>query len=598
MSLSRRRSSLVLPLLLVPALLAAQAEPPAVRRAREVVSLINSATPAVVRAYVDSAFGGAMRTLPLDAHLNFLLGQRHRTKGLEWLEGIADNATSATGLARIRLTGETLGIGVRIEGAAPHRIVGIGQRPAPARPGAAPERVASDRDLAAQVERYVETLAGADVFSGAVLLARDGEVLLARAWGTANKDFDAPNRVDTRFNLGSMNKMFTAVAIAQLAERGQLSFDDPLARFVPDFPSAEAAKKIRIKHLLTHTSGLGSYFNDTFERSSRARFRTVDQMMELARGDSLAFEPGTRWSYSNTGMLVLGKVIEAASGQDYFSYVREHIYQKAGMTGSDSYDLDRVNPNLAVGYDHEFLEDGSSRFRNNIFRHVIRGGPAGGGYSTVQDLLRFAEALKAGRLVGTPYVDTLLAPKPELNSPRYGYGFSVDPGGTVGHSGGFPGISSNLDIFRASGYVAVVLSNYGGGSQPVVQRIRALVSARTRGPTSGPGHGLPGRRDRTGNAGSFLSTTGFSARSRSASCTPRSSCGSRPAITSLGVISTGMSAATPSFSTAHLPSRSKKPPRGAIMAPPSIRGGVSQVPTSPPQVRVPISGPIFMRRNM
>lgn len=469
----------LLPLALLPAPVTAQTESPPVRRAREIVTLINEATPASIRAYIDSAFGGGMRTVPMDAHLNFLFGQRHRTRGLEWLEGTADNAGSATGLARSRLTGETVAIGVRVEAAAPYRIIGVGQRPAPPRPGEAPPRVTSDQDLASQVERYAGTLAAADVFSGAVLLAKDGKVLLARAWGIANKDFEAPNRVDTRFNLGSMNKMFTAVAIAQLAERGKLSFDDPLSRFVPDFPSAEAARKIRIRHLLSHTSGLGSYFNETFDRSSRARFRTVDQMMELARGDSLAFEPGTRWAYSNTGMLVLGKVIEVASGQDYFSYVREHIYGPAGMTGSDSYDLDRVNPNLAVGYDREFLEDGTGRFRNNLFMHVIRGGPAGGGYSTVEDLLRFAEALKAGRLVGRAYVDSLLAPRPELNSPGYGYGFSVEPGGIVGHSGGFPGISSNLDIFRESGYVAVVLANYGGASQPVVQRIRQLVAART-----------------------------------------------------------------------------------------------------------------------
>jgi CubicO group peptidase (beta-lactamase class C family) len=207
-------------------------------------------------------------------------------------------------------------------------------------------------------------------------------------------------------------------------------------------------------------------------------------MMQLAKGDSLAFEPGTRWSYSNTGMLVLGKVIEAASGQDYFSDVREHIYRPAGMTGSDSYELDYVNPNLAVGYDKEFLADGTKRFRNNIFMHVIRGGPAGGGYSTVEDLLRFAEALKAGKLVGQKYVEMLTTAKPELNSPQYGFGFGVDPAtNIVGHGGGFPGISSNLDIFKGTGYVAAVQSNYGGAAMPVVEKIRALVRARSSPPT-------------------------------------------------------------------------------------------------------------------
>ena len=149
---------------------------------------------------------------------------------------------------------------------------------------------------------------------------------------------------------------------------------------------------------------------------------------------------------------------------------------------TDAYELDRVNRNLAVGYQREFAEDGTKQFRNNIFMHVIRGGPAGGGYSTAEDLLRFAEALKAGKLVSAKSFELLTTPKPELSSPEYGYGFGVDAqSGIVGHSGGFPGISSNLDIFKGTGYVAVVMSNYGGASQPVVEKIRALVKSRTAG---------------------------------------------------------------------------------------------------------------------
>ena len=252
-----------------------------------------------------------------------------------------------------------------------------------------------------------------------------------------------------------------------------------MSKFLPDYPSSVSAGKVRIKHLLTHTSGLGSYFNDEFERSSRARYRTVDDMMGLAKGDSLAFEPGTRWSYSNTGMLVLGKVIEVVTKQDYFAYLREHLYKQAGMANTDAYELDQVNPNLAVGYQQQYQENGTKRFRNNVFMHVIRGGPAGGGYSTANDLVRFAEALQSGKLVSAATYELLTTPKPELTSPNYGYGFGADTAtGIVGHSGGFPGISSNLDIFKGTGYVAVVLSNYGGASQPVVEKIRTLVKRR------------------------------------------------------------------------------------------------------------------------
>src|SRR5688500_7616516 len=159
--------------------------------------------------------------------------------------------------------------------------------------------------------------------------------------------------------------------------------------------------------------------------------------MGLIRNDSLEFEPGTRWGYSNTGMLVLGKVIEVASGKDYFTYVSERITGPLGMTSTAAYDLDRVNANLAVGYDPEVV-GGKRVHRNNIFMHVIRGGPAGGGYSTVDDLTRFAVGLKGGRLVSAQSYRSLTTPKPELQSPNYGFGFQVSAGGRiVGHSGGF-----------------------------------------------------------------------------------------------------------------------------------------------------------------
>ena len=149
--------------------------------------------------------------------------------------------------------------------------------------------------------------------------------------------------------------------------------------------------------------------------------------MELAKDEKLAFEPGTSWRYSNTGMLVLGKVIEVVTKQDYFDYVREHLYKPAGMVNTDAYQLDQVNRNLAVGYDKQFHADGTKWFRNNIFMHVIRGGPAGGGYSTAEDLVTFAGALQSGKLVSPATFELLTTPKPDVHSSEYGYGFSVDP---------------------------------------------------------------------------------------------------------------------------------------------------------------------------
>ena len=347
------------------------------------------------------------------------------------------------------------------------------QRPAPS--------PRTTNEIVAELKAHVERLAQADSFSGAVLIAQNGKTLWSAAYGEADKNFGVPNKIDTKFNLGSMNKMFTAVAVAQLVERGVLSFDDPVSKWLPGALSGEAGDKVRIKHLLTHTSGLGSYFTDEWAAASRAKYRTVDDFMSFAKKETLQFEPGTRWSYSNTGMLVAGKVIEAATKQSYFDYVRENIYKPAGMTNTDAYELDFVTPNLAVGYDREMTDKGP-RWRNNIFMHVIKGGPAGGGYSTIEDLLRFDVALRSGKLVSKKYLDLLTTPKPEVNSPNYGYGFGIFDGGKiVGHSGGFPGISANLDIYLTSGYTVAVLSNYGRGAMPVVRKARSLIAQTPNG---------------------------------------------------------------------------------------------------------------------
>jgi CubicO group peptidase (beta-lactamase class C family) len=364
----------------------------------------------------------------------------------------------------------------------PHRILRLGLRPATA--ADAPTRQLTDAEIVEQLRAYVERMAKRDAFSGTVLLAKRGRPLYNAAFGEANKDYGVQNTIDTKFNLGSMNKMFTAVAVMQLAEAGKLSLDDSLGKFLKaGAMRTEVLSKVRVKHLLTHTSGLGSYFSPRWDSLSRTLFRSVDDWMRLIKNDSLEFEPGTRWSYSNTGMLVLGKVIEAASGQDYFDYIRERIYKPAGMTNSDSYELDRVIKNLAIGYDIERTAKGAE-YRPNTFYHVLRGGPAGGGYSTVGDLTRFAVALIEGKLVSRDGVRQLTTPKPELSSPRYGYGFGIEENGRiVGHGGGFPGINSQLDIFVEEDYTLAVMSNYSMGAQPVVDKGRALILAG-RAPTA------------------------------------------------------------------------------------------------------------------
>jgi CubicO group peptidase (beta-lactamase class C family) len=445
---------------------------------RELVRVMNDGDRSALRRFVDERFvvegEGAVppeQRVERLANLRAAFG-RHALRSVD-----ASKPREVVGLVQSERTESWRRMTVFLNEKSPARVMRVGFFRAPAPD--APTRRPSDADLVAQLGGYVERLANRDAFSGTVLLAKRGVPLYQAAVGEANKDFGVKNTLDTKFNLGSMNKMFTAVSVMQLVEAGKLSLDDTLGKFLPaGAMKPDVLAKVRVKHLLSHTSGLGSYFTDEWDRQSRALWRSVDDWMRLVKDDTLQFEPGTRWSYSNTGMLVLGKVIEAASGQDYFTYVREHVAKPAGMTNTDAYELDRVNRNLAVGYEREGEDANGPIYRNNIFQHVIRGGPAGGGYSTVRDLTRFAEALKSGKLVSAAALRTLTTPKPELASPEYGFGFVIEQGGKiVGHSGGFPGINSQLDIYVGEDYTLAVMSNYGDGAQPIIDKARSLILA-------------------------------------------------------------------------------------------------------------------------
>jgi CubicO group peptidase (beta-lactamase class C family) len=332
----------------------------------------------------------------------------------------------------------------------------------------------TEAEVVEEVNALVRRLCGADLFSGSVLLANDDGVLLERACGEASKRFHVANNTETKFNLGSMNKMFTSVAIAQLAERGVLSYDDPISKYVDEsWLPREITDRVTIHHLLTHTSGLGSYFNDTYWEGSRELYRSVDDFKPLVNGETLAFAPGSEFRYSNTGMLLLGVVIESVTGHSYFEHIRAKIYEPAGMTNTDSYEMDYPVENLAIGYIRD--PDSEYGWENNLYKHVIKGGPAGGGFSTVGDLYRFALALRENTLVSP---ETLQLVWTSHSDASYGYGFGVrtlPAGRVVGHGGGFPGLNGNLDIFVDSGYVVAVLANYDGGADPVAQRINNLL---------------------------------------------------------------------------------------------------------------------------
>jgi CubicO group peptidase (beta-lactamase class C family) len=332
------------------------------------------------------------------------------------------------------------------------------------------------------LDSYLDNLVSKDQFSGTVLIAKDGQPFYTRVEGLASKRFNVPNKLDTKFNLGSMNKMFTGVAIMQLAEQGKVSLHDPVGKYLPDLPHPEIAERVTIHHLLTHTSGMQDYWEEIFD-AHWWEIKTVSQMVELIFEDSLLFEPGSEFHYSNSGPIVLGMIIEEVTGQDYYDYIREKIYQPAGMIGTDCYEMDRPVANLAIGYtkmtyDGTPTPDGS--WRNNLFMHVVKGGPAGGGFSTVEDLLSFDIALRSNKLINKESFDTLTAGKVERGrGTSYAYLFqdkTVNGHRIVGHGGGAPGINANLDMYLDSGYSVAVMANYDGAASKVAGKIEELLA--------------------------------------------------------------------------------------------------------------------------
>ncbi len=332
---------------------------------------------------------------------------------------------------------------------------------------------AQNKELVVKTEQLINELCQKDEFSGAVLISKGDQILLENFCGEASKRYHVANNIDTKFNLGSMNKMFTSVGILQLVERGHLTLDDPISKYVDEsWLPTEITNQITVHHLLSHTSGLGSYFNSTYWSSSRQQFRKVEDYKPLVRGGRPSSAPGKNFRYSNTGMLLLGVVIEKVTGQDYFDYIRENIYQPAGMLDTDCYEMDQPVENLAIGYVR--TKDNEYGWENNIYKHVLKGGPAGGGFSTVRNLHKFSQALINEKLVTKSSLDLLW----KNHTSSYGYGFSLkssSAGKVIGHGGGFPGINSNLDIFPDSGYVVIVMSNYSSAASPVARKIRQYI---------------------------------------------------------------------------------------------------------------------------
>jgi CubicO group peptidase (beta-lactamase class C family) len=324
-----------------------------------------------------------------------------------------------------------------------------------------------------QFEDFLEKQAAADEFSGAILVAKDDEILFKKAYGLASKRFNIPNRIITKFNIGSINKVFTRIGILQLAEKGKIHLSDYIGKYLPNYPS-NVASKVNTSHLLNHTSGMGHYWNKEFE-ALKYKIRTIDAFLNLFKEDPLAFEPGEETKYSNAGYVVLGKIIEEITQEDYYDYVREHIYKPAKMNDSDHYETDIPIPELASGYTRLDEEDQIRKGprRNNHLIIGVKGSPAGGGYSTIGDMHKFCIALRNHELLGKEYTELAFTRKKsrisKTSKPRI-----------FGHAGGGPGIGSIFEMYLDLCYIVVILSNYDPENMwPVHAEIKNMIISNT-----------------------------------------------------------------------------------------------------------------------
>ncbi len=329
----------------------------------------------------------------------------------------------------------------------------------------------SESDLLAAVKKKMDE--SGDRFSGAVLIAKNGKTLFAQAYGQADREKKTANTLKTRFRLGSMNKMFTAVGTLQLVQSGKLDLKAPFGKYLTDYPNKDLASKVTIEQLLSHTGGTGDIFGPEFDQK-RLELKTLQDYVKLYGNRAAEFEPGSRWQYSNYGFLLLGVLIEKVSGQSYYDYVNDHIFKPAGMTATASDPEDQPVSERSIGYTR-FSGDG---LRPNNDTLPYRGTSAGGGYSTVEDLLKFATALQGHKLLNAQYTEMLTTGKTDAPFGKYAYGFiDATTNGTrcFGHGGGAPGMNGELKICPGPGYVIAVLANQ---DPPAASRVADFITSR------------------------------------------------------------------------------------------------------------------------
>ncbi len=319
-----------------------------------------------------------------------------------------------------------------------------------------PITMTAQKNYPALLDNYAQAEFKVKEFNGTVLVMQKGKPIYKKSFGLADREWNIANTDETKYRIGSVTKQFTAVCILQLAERGKLSIDDKLSKYIPDYPKGDS---ITIHMLLNHTSGIKNY-TDLPEFWPKAILPlSTDSMIALFKNKPLDFSPGSKWNYSNSGYFLLGVIVEKASGKNFSDYLLENVIKKAGLKSTSMDKLDSVLVYRAKGYDKSDA---------GIWQHatyISMEGPfsAGAMVSTVDDLYSWTKALHTNQLLTQASTQKMLRPYKN----NYGYGIGIDSlkkHKRVSHNGGIPGFSSYLGYFPDDDICVVVISNNGSNS--------------------------------------------------------------------------------------------------------------------------------------
>jgi CubicO group peptidase (beta-lactamase class C family) len=309
-------------------------------------------------------------------------------------------------------------------------------------------------ELNARMERKLAADVTADRFAGTIIVARHGKLIYRSAAGLADRAAKVPVAMDTKFRIGSANKMFTAVGALQLVEQGKLALDAPVGTYLKDYPNAAFAKSVTIRQLLSHTGGAGDIFTPEYE-AKRSEVRTLADYVALFGSRAPDTTAEGKNAYANYGFVLLGRIIEVVSGEDYYSYVQRRIFAPAGMTDTASLPEDVPVPKRSRGYTRS-----GGKLADNADTLPYRGSAAGGGYTTAADLIRFGDALLSGKLLSNAMLAQ--ATSPQHPDGWYGLGFWIEGKGATrrwGHGGGAPGMNAAFRVYPELDAVVVALAN-------------------------------------------------------------------------------------------------------------------------------------------